>query len=569
MDDMIPGATYHVTHPYGEVDLEADDRGRVFSTEDIGALTTPADFSLALKSRIFNNFLEWDPAQSAPPAGYLGDPNVEHKVIGSPTGKNIFRVTGPAGSFGPNQACAGVTDGSCVESDQFSIMGKRPVTSGVQTMRAIRVDQNDTTSDYLEVFVNSRSNQKIMLSGAGIATTQMIGTTTGRGDLYYAKVYVPGTAPTEVVAENETDGTSWTSPVTDLVDVTSARYDLATKTLTVAARSSVATGVTLTAVPGGDLQADGTLSAVLPSPPLNVVVKSTAGGSTTEPVRLVGADLQSAAVTAVANASTTSAIPAQTVTLDSAGSSGDIASWKWDQIAGTTVNVRNPKTAVAKFDAPAVSGALTFRLTVTGANATTATSDVTVNVVADQAPIANAGPDKAAIVGTIVTLDGSASLYGKNYDWVQTSPSDPLVTLTGADTKIATFVMPDTNKPLVFKLKAKAGPDLVSNDTVTITKVNDVLTISQAELRTGKGQLRVDGTSSVFSMPNVVSIYATDGVANTHRPTPLGTITVDPVTLGTFVFRADGITLPAGTTRIDIFTSRGGVLENIPVTIRN
>ena len=172
---------------------------------------------------------------------------------------------------------------------------------------------------------------------------------------------------------------------------------------------------------------------------------------------------------------------------------------------------------MAKFDAPAVSGALTFRLTVTGVNGSTAASDVTVNVVADQAPIANAGPDKAAIVGTIVTLDGSASLYGKNYDWVQTSPNDPLVTLTGADTKVATFVMPDTNKPLVFKLKAKAGPDLVSNDTVTITKVSDVLTISQAELRTGKGQLRVDGTSSVFSMPNVVSIYASDGVAR-HTP---------------------------------------------------
>ena len=59
MDNMIPGATYHITHPYGEVDLEADDRGRVFSTEDIGALTTPADFSLALDSPVFNNLLQW------------------------------------------------------------------------------------------------------------------------------------------------------------------------------------------------------------------------------------------------------------------------------------------------------------------------------------------------------------------------------------------------------------------------------------------------------------------------------------------------------------------------------
>ena len=93
-------------------------------------------------------------------------------------------------------------------------------------MRAVRTDHDDASSDYLEVFATSRPGQKIMLSGAGIGTTQMKGVTTGRGDLYYAKVLVPGIAPTEVTATNQTDGTSWTSPVTDLVDVTAARYDL-------------------------------------------------------------------------------------------------------------------------------------------------------------------------------------------------------------------------------------------------------------------------------------------------------------------------------------------------------
>ena len=189
-------------------------------------------------------------------------------------------------------------------------------------------------------------------------------------------------------------------------------------------------------------------------------------------------------------------------------------------------------------------------------------------VAAGQTPIANAGPDQAAIVGTIVTLDGTASLYAKNYDWVQTD--GPAVTLTGADTQIATFVMPDTNKPLVFKLKAKAGPDLVGTDTVTITKVSDVLTITRAELRTGEGQLRVDGTSTLFSMPNVVSFYASDGVAKTHGGQlrwARSSSTQSRSGPSPSVPRASR--LPAGVTRIDIFTSRGGVLENVPVTIRN
>jgi len=68
-------------------------------------------------------------------------------------------------------------------------------------------------------------------------------------------------------------------------------------------------------------------------------------------------------------------------------------------------------------------------------------------------------------------------------------------------------------------------------------------------------------------VPNLVSFYASDSVRGSHTGKLLGTIVVDP--LGAYAFRADGVTLPAGITRIDIFTSRGGVLENVPVTIRN
>ena len=103
----------------------------------------------------------------------------------------------------------------------------------------------------------------------------------------------------------------------------------------------------------------------------------------------------------------------------------------------------------------------------------------------------------------------------------------------------------------------------------TITKVNEVVTITRAELRTRNGQLRVEGSTNLFSMPNVISIYASDGVAGTHPVKAIGTITADP-TLGTFAFRIDsGVTLPTGVTRLDIYTSRGGVLENVAVTFKS
>ena len=159
-----------------------------------------------------------------------------------------------------------------------------------------------------------------------------------------------------MTATNQTDGTSWESPVTDLVDVTAARYDLQTGMLTVGARSSVAAGVTLTAVPGGVLGTNGTLTTPLASPPLNIMVKSSAGGSDTEPVRLVGDDFDSVVVTAAASANPTTAIPGQAVLLDSTGSSGDIATYQWAQTSGTPVTLTGANTEVATFNAPASVG---------------------------------------------------------------------------------------------------------------------------------------------------------------------------------------------------------------------
>src|SRR4029077_11383580 len=195
------------------------------------------------------------------------------------------------------------------------------------------------------------------------------------------------------------------------------------------------------------------------------------------------------------------------------GSSGDIRSYPWTQVGGPKVTLNGATSDVATFVAPATSSDLMFELTTASAGGlSTAKTQVGVHVQSGAAPVANAGADQNAIVETQITLDGTNSLYATSYAWTQTG--GPLVTLNGANMSIASFEMPSVSNTttLTFQLKATAGT-AVSYDTVTITKVPDVVTISRAEFRARGGSLRVDGTSSLFSVPNVVSIYISDGVA--------------------------------------------------------
>jgi hypothetical protein len=110
------GQTYRITHPYGVDTVVADKDGRARFTDDIGALTSPADFSQTLRSRI-GPFLTWDPAVApVPPAGYIADPTIPHPVVGSPFGTNFFRVEGPdIGGPGIN----------VVQTNLFTVQGKR------------------------------------------------------------------------------------------------------------------------------------------------------------------------------------------------------------------------------------------------------------------------------------------------------------------------------------------------------------------------------------------------------------------------------------------------------------
>jgi hypothetical protein len=92
---------YMVAHPYGTDEITTDATAgqgaatnTIFATQDVGI--TPLDFAGALNSRL-STFLKWDPnVAPAAPKGYIGDPNLEHVISGSPVDINYVAVVGPA-----------------------------------------------------------------------------------------------------------------------------------------------------------------------------------------------------------------------------------------------------------------------------------------------------------------------------------------------------------------------------------------------------------------------------------------------------------------------------------------
>ncbi len=207
---MIDGAEYRITHPFG-VDTHTAEAGAargINVTEDIGDLAGGSTFEAALGSRP-SPFLRWDPAIApAAPAGYVGDPTVDHQVTGSPYGTNIFRIEGPAGSFtGSPNLCADVRLGDsptaaddCIETNLFSLMGKYATRAGVQVTKTVTT--KDGGGDLVDVFAKSEPGQALVITGTGVAATLM--REDGNG-AYYGRIRVGGGAPADFAVTNTTD----------------------------------------------------------------------------------------------------------------------------------------------------------------------------------------------------------------------------------------------------------------------------------------------------------------------------------------------------------------------------
>ncbi|MFC5604327.1 PKD domain-containing protein [Sporosarcina koreensis] len=387
-------AQYTVTHPYG-IDTfiaEAAPRnptvGEINFTEDFGGMNG-GDFDIVLNSRV-QPFLQWDPAAApAAPAGYIGDPAVPHPIIGSQfvdqsgQPQNYFRIEGPGIGIGsPDRSTTpGFDPDHCIETRNFSLLGKISTISGVDVPRATYTQNADL--QVIDVFAASDDmDQSIQVTGTGIVPTLL----SGSNGQYFARVQFTGDRPpSSITVTNLSDEPDSRIDVAPIDFITAAaNYDIDSQTLTIEAVSSDAIGTpTLSAEEFGRgelvIPSTGILSMNLQFAPAAVTVRSTAGGSRTIPVTVSGSPTSPTTVIANAGEDATVLFD-ERVTLNGSGSSGKIISFNWTQLTGTPVELLNEDTLTPSFNAPNTAETLGFQLSVTGEE-NTSTDQVHIHVI--------------------------------------------------------------------------------------------------------------------------------------------------------------------------------------------
>jgi len=171
--------------------------------------------------------------------------------------------------------------------------------------------------------------------------------------------------------------------------------------------------------------------------------------------------------------------PGARVTLDGSLSydsdGGSISSYSWSQLSGPTVRLRKPGNVSTSFTAPDVTATteLIFELVVTDNSGNSNYDRVSVFVevnTPNNPPTANAGIDQTTTEGELVSLDGQLSADNDgsiiSFSWQQIS--GPVVSLSGANTSVATFTAPDVTSSTVLSFELTVTDDLGETDTDTV-----------------------------------------------------------------------------------------------------
>lgn len=298
--DVPAAGTYVITHPYGIEVFNIDTPGRraINMTRDIG-IGAPKTYDGALKGDVgpFLRSVNGPYTETNPVSGgaeqFIGDPNLNEAVTGSPFNTNYIRIEGPGGLD--------------LRSSVFAISGKlsavvRPTPLITQRSTYSRKQGASAPIAQQDVFVLAPPPPAtVALSSSTPALKLNEADTTGN---WYVQSSVNPILPTtlQITADNHlaiASSTPTTLPMalTDLVVIQSAEYSLSSGQLTLVATTSDETSPpALTATSGtgaaiGALSGSGAVktlaTGISPIPPAKVRVTSSNGGSDTEEVVIV------------------------------------------------------------------------------------------------------------------------------------------------------------------------------------------------------------------------------------------------------------------------------------------
>lgn len=256
-NDPAKNGTYKVTHPFGvEVfnNVKATNtttllgkQAAIFFTADV-PLGVPMNFDLALGGAL-GPWIEWDvlnPGESLTAGGttFLGDPNYAHTFTGSPFGTNYIRIDGPPGSN---------LDGLGHDFLQTNVANVLGQVWGAPIAQPLTIDDaymnrsagiNGVNS--IDVWATSAANQKLILTGTGMPSLQMLpdGVVPGK---YHGHIEYPSNlpVPASVTVTNTTSVpiVSQTAVLKDGVEISTSTFNTNTGEITVVARSSDQVGV--------------------------------------------------------------------------------------------------------------------------------------------------------------------------------------------------------------------------------------------------------------------------------------------------------------------------------------
>ncbi|WP_136476571.1 Ig-like domain-containing protein [Pseudomonas sp. DG56-2] len=420
----VPQAgTYVITHPYGveTVNVTTPGRRAINITRDVG-IGAPGVFSGVLKGAIGpflrgvgGPYTEINPDTSASET-FIGDPNITEQVTGSPFNTNYVEIKGPAGT---------------IRTDLFTVSGK-VLDARSQVAAELERATYRRTADgtRVEVFAKAPNTATLcfreslaLVPGTPPSPCQF-DLLTDKSGLFFAHHY-SNSAPPPVIVVTATDPTGVKRPtalsrkLTDVVKVTSARYDWANKRLRIEASSSDEVRVPdLVAQGYGRMSGSGVVKTLtvndLSQPPATVTIKSAAGGSDTEPVVIVGnapVEAENQAPVAQADQGSTSFGVALTLNLlaNDSDPDGNVPLTITDltqPITGQGTVTLNGSTSVQYTPPPVVEAPMTVTFTYRAQDSKGLKSEittVTINVAPNRAPVVV--NDTAATLGVALPIN--------------------------------------------------------------------------------------------------------------------------------------------------------------------